>query len=268
MTVIDRNGPTLATSIAEYGQFKTLFLFLVLRDIRLRFRQTSLGVGWAILQPLLPMLIFAAIFSRLNLETGGIPYALFVFSGLTPWMFVGNAVTTASPTFVNNFSMLNKIYFPRAILPGAVAAALALDGLVAFGALVAVSLWYGYGPNAGWLLFPVVGAATLMLAMTAALAAASLTAVLRDIKNAVAFLVQLWMYASPVLYPVDQMPKSIRPFAGLNPMAGLLEAFRACLFGRAPDWGLMLQSTIAFLVLLGVTVWLFHRLEADLAEHV
>src|SRR5262245_35385945 len=109
--VHDSRGTSLRASIAEYRHFGTLFLVLVQRDIRLRFRQTFFGVGWAVMQPLLPMVIFAAVFSRLNFATGGVPYPLYVFSGLALWMFVANSVSTAAPVFVNNFQMLNKVYF-------------------------------------------------------------------------------------------------------------------------------------------------------------
>jgi len=265
VTVIEPSGRTLATSVAEYRTAGTLFLFLALRDFRLRYRQTALGVGWAVLQPLLPMLIFGAVFSRLHFQTGGIPYPLFVFSGFAPWIFIANAVTGASPTFVNNFEMINKIYFPRAVLPMAVVAALTLDGAVAVASVLALSAWYGYGPVWSWLLLPVVGVVALVLATAAA---ASLTAVLRDIKNAIPSLVQLWMYASPVLYPVEWIPAPLRRYAGLNPITGLLAAFRACLFGTAPDWGIIAQSGVAILVLIAAAVLIFHRLEADLAERV
>jgi lipopolysaccharide transport system permease protein len=268
VTVIEPSGRTLASSLAEYRSAGTLFLFLTLRDIRLRYRQTALGLGWAVLQPVLPMLIFAAVFSRLHFQTGGIPYPLFVFSGFAPWIFISNSIIGASPTFVNNFEMINKIYFPRAVLPMAVVAALTLDGTVAVAAVLALSSWYGYGPVWSWLLLPVVGIATLLLAMAAGVAAAALTAVLRDIKNAIPFLVQLWMYASAVLYPVAWMPASLRRYAGFNPVNGLLAAFRACLFGAAPDWGLIAQSGVSILILIGVAVEIFHHLEADLAERV
>ncbi len=268
MTVIEESGRTLASSLAEYGSSGTLFLFLTLRDIRLRYRQTALGIGWAVLQPLLPMLIFGAVFSRLHFQTGGIPYPLFVFSGFAPWIFIGNAVTGASPVFVNNFEMINKVYFPRAVLPMAEVAALTLDGTVAGAAVLALSWWYGYGPVWSWLLLPVVGMVAVVVAMAAGVAAASLTAVLRDLKNAIPFLVQLWMYASPVLYPVEWIPAPVRRFAGFNPVTGVLTAFRACLFGTAPDWGILAQSGASILILVVAAVGIFHRLEADLAERV
>ncbi len=267
-TVIEPTRKKLADSIREYRNFGTLFLFLAIRDVRLRYRQTTLGVVWAVLQPLLPMLIFAAVFSRLELDTAGIPYPLFVFSGMALWIFMGNAVTLASPTFVNNFEMLNKIYFPRALLPAAVVLAMALDGLVAFVVVIAMSTWYGHGPAWSWLLFPVVGAGALLVAMAAGIAAAALTAALRDIKNSVAFLVQLWMYASPVMYPVSSIPAAVRPWAGFNPVCGILEAFRSCLFGTTPDWNLIGESVMGTAVLVAAAVWLFHSLEDDLAERI
>ncbi len=268
MTVIEASGRSLSSSIAEYRSAGTLFLLLALRDIRLRYRKTALGVGWAILQPLLPMLIFGAVFSRLHFDTAGVPYPLFVFSGFVPWMFIGTAVTNASPTFVNNFEMINKIYFPRAVLPMAVVAALALDGTVGVAATLALTLWYGYGPLWSWMFLPLIGFAAILVAMAAAVAAASLTAVLRDIKNAIPSLVQLWMYASPVLYPVEWLPAPVRRIAGINPVTGILSAFRSCLFGTAPDWGLIAQSGCSILILIAMAVTIFHRLEADLAERV
>jgi lipopolysaccharide transport system permease protein len=268
VTVIDQSGKSWRSGIAEYRNAGTLFLFLALRDVRLRYRQTALGVGWAVLQPLLPMLIFAAVFSRLHPVSTGIPYPVYVFSGFAPWIFIGNGVTAASPTFVNNFAMINKIYFPRAVLPMAVVAALVLDGTVAAAAVLALSIWYGYGPMWSWVLLPVVGIAAVLVAMAAGVAAASLTAVLRDLKNAIPFLVQLWMYGSPVLYPVEWLPPALRRVAGFNPVTGVLEAFRSCLFGTAPEWRLIAQSCVAILVLIAAAAALFHRLEADLAERV
>jgi homopolymeric O-antigen transport system permease protein len=131
-----------------------------------------------------------------------------------------------------------------------------------------LSFWYGYRPGWSWLLFPVVGLAAWILAVSAGLAAACLTALLRDIKNVVPFLVQVWIYASPVFYPIDLLPPALRPFAGLNPVAGVLGAFRACLFGTPPDWRLLGQSALALFALACGSIWLFHHVEDDLAERV
>jgi lipopolysaccharide transport system permease protein len=214
------------------------------------------------------MLILGAVFARLRLDTGTVPYPLFVFSGFAAWIFIGNSVSGASPVFLNNFEMINKIYFPRAVLPLAVVAALVVDGTVAVVAVLALSTWYGYGPAWSWLLLPLVGVAAVVMTMAAAVVAASLTTMMRDIKNAVPFLVQVWMYASPVLYPVSSIPARARPFAGLNPVVGVLEAFRSSLFAQTPQWNLLAQSGIALAGLIAFAMWLFHRLEADLAERV
>jgi lipopolysaccharide transport system permease protein len=267
--VIQPSSMPLADKLGEYRHYGTLFWFLARRDIQLRYRQTMLGIVWAVLQPLLPMLIFVAVFARLlKLETGEIPYPLFVLSGLAPWTFVANAVNSASPTFVNNYSLLNKVYFPRAILPAAAVAAAALDGLVGGVVVLAVSLWYGVGPSLWWLLIPLPAGATAALAMAAGVTVASLTAVFRDVKNVVPFLVQVWMFSTPVFYPVQLVPGSLRPLAGFNPMTGILEAFRSCLLGAAPDWLLVGQSAVATVILAAVALGVFDALEADLAERV
>jgi lipopolysaccharide transport system permease protein len=268
ITVIDRSGEGLWSSFAEYRNSGTLFLLLALRDIRLRYRETAFGAGWAILQPLLPMIIFGAVFSRLKVETGGIPYPLFVFSGFALWLYISNCVTAASPVFLNNSVMINKIYFPRAVLPLAICAALVLDGSVAAAATLALSLWYGFQPVWTWLLLPFAGMGAVIVAMAAALAAASLSAAWRDLKNAVPSLVQMWMYASPVLYPVEWIPNPIRRLAGLNPVTGVLEAFRSCLFHTAPRWDLIAQTGASLALLLCAAVGLFRYFQADLAERL
>jgi lipopolysaccharide transport system permease protein len=267
--VIQPSAMPLGDKAAEYRHYGTLFWFLARRDIQLRYRQTLLGIAWAVLQPLLPMLIFVAVFARLlRMETGEIPYPLFVLSGLAPWTFVASAVTAAGPTFINNYSLLNKVYFPRAILPAATVGAAALDGLVGIVVVLLATLWYGFAPLLPWLLIPVVSALTVLLAVAAGLAVASITAVFRDMKNVVPFLVQLWMYSTPVFYPAQLIPDSLQPLAGFNPMTGILEAFRCCLFGTAPNWTYLWQSAAGALILCATAVWLFHSLEADLAERV
>ena len=266
-TVIETSPAPLQAKAAEYREYATLFWFLTRRDIQLRYRQTLLGIAWAVLQPLLPMLIFAAVFARfLRLETGEVPYPLFVLSGLAPWTFVAGGVTAASPSFIANYSLLNKVYFPRAILPAASVGAAALDGVVGLGVVLLACLWYGFTPTLSWLLLPAVAASTVLLTMAVGLAAASVATVFRDMKNVVPFLMQLWMYGSPVFYPASLIPDSVEPLAGLNPMVGILEAFRSCLFATAPNWAFLVQSGASVLALCALAGWLFHFLEADLAE--
>lgn len=267
MRVFDAAGTPLIEELAEYRQYADLFRFLTLRDIRLRYRQTLLGVAWAIVQPLLPMLIFAVIFSRfLRPETGGIPYPLYLLTGLTLWTLVGSSILAGSTAFIANYSLLNKVYFPRAILPTATVAACAFDGLIAGAVAMAITCCYGYLPSARWLLLPFIALWIVVLAGAATLLAASLTVAFRDMKNVIPFLVQIWMYSTPVLYPESLIPKPLRWWAGANPMAGPLAAFRACLFHTTPEWRVIAESGVSLALLIVVAVFVYRSVEAHLAE--
>jgi lipopolysaccharide transport system permease protein len=269
MTLIDRSGISLWQKVAEYRQYRTLFVFLTLRDITLRYRQTLLGVLWAVLQPILPMVIFTLVFSRvLGRETGSIPYPLFALSGLVPWMFFANAINTAGATFTANHNLLNKVYFPRAILPGAAVAAAVVDLIAGEVFLLGMLLWRGYRPTVEWLWLPVIALITACLALAVGLALASLMALYRDVKHVLPFLVQLWMYATPVVYPVNLLSPKVRWAVDLNPMAGVVEAGRSCLFGTPVDWTMLAMSGLSAVLLSGAAAWLFHHLETDLAERV
>lgn len=266
LTVIDASGGREPSS---YSRYRTLFFFLTIRDVRLRYRKTWRGVLWALLQPLLPMLILAAVFSGvLRPELQDIPYWLFVLAGLAPWNFFANAVSYSSVTFVNNLGLLNKVYFPRAILPAASVSAFLLDLLVSSCAMVALAWWRGHPPTLHLLLlFPAILAATLVAGATG-LAAASLNALYKDLKPLVPFLIQVAMYATPVLYPRSMLPAKLLPLVWLNPMTGVVEAFRSSLFGTRLDWTGEMVSACAFLVVAAGAAFLFGKVEADLAERV
>ncbi len=267
LTVIDRSGVPIFQKIREYRHYRTLFIILALRDITLRYRQTVLGILWAVLQPLLPMAVFTAVFARvLRPNTVGVPYWLFVLAGMAPWTFFANAINTSGATFVSNHGLLNKVYFPRAILPGAAVAACMLDYAVMSALLLGLASWRGYRPNFEWLLLPVIAIITAVLAMSVGLALASLMAIYRDVKHVLPFLVQLWMFATPIMYPVNLLPQQVRWAVGLNPMAGIIEALRSCLFGTPPDWNLLALSGLSIMAMGFASAFLFHRLEADLAE--
>jgi lipopolysaccharide transport system permease protein len=268
VTVIDGSAAS-GLNLAEYWQYRTLFVFLTTRDIKLRYRQTWRGVVWALVQPLLPMLIFAAIFARvLRPELPYGPYWLYVLAGLAPWNFFANAVNYASLTFVGNFNLLNKVYFPRAVLPFAAVSACLIDILVSGSVLIGVSWWQGYPPSWRLFLIPLVMLAGYAAAIAVGLAAASLTVLYRDLKPLISFLVQVWMYATPVLYPLTMIPGRWRWLAWLNPMTGVVEAFRHCLFGAAVDWIRAGLSLLAIALVGIAAVLVYGRLEADLAERV
>jgi lipopolysaccharide transport system permease protein len=269
LTVIDGSRSGFTRKIAEYRRYGTLFVFLALRDVMLRYRQTVLGIVWAIVQPILPMLIFAAVLARvLRPGTSNVPYPLFALAGLTLWTFFANAITASGSTFMNNHNLLNKVYFPRAILPAAAVAAHLVDLLVAGALLLGLALWWGYRPTVAWLLIPPIGLLTAALAMAVGVALASLMALYRDVKYLLPFLVQIWMYATPVIYPTSVLTAKFHWLIGLNPMTGVVEAFRAALFGTPADWNLIgLSSLSAAIIAIGGWT-LFQNLEADLAERV
>jgi lipopolysaccharide transport system permease protein len=267
MTVIDQSGISFGQKIAEYRQYFTLFLFLTLRDITLRYRQTLLGVVWAVLQPVLPMVVFPVVFARvLRPETGSVPYSLFAMSGLVPWTFFANAMNTSGSTFATNHNLLNKVYFPRAILPGAAVAACVVDLIAGATFLLGMLLWQGYRPAVEWLWLPVIALAMGALALAVGLAMAVLIALYRDIKHVFPVLVQLWMFATPVMYPAKLLSARFRWALDLNPMAGVVEACRSCLFGTPVDWNLLMISGLSTILISGVAALLFHHLESDLAE--
>lgn len=218
----------------EYREFVPLLRYLAARDWRLRYRNASLGTLWVILQPLLPMLVFTMVFAKvLRPSTGDVPYSLYALAGLAPWSFFSSTVSRACLAFVSNANLLNKVYFPRAILP----ASSVLGGVVDLGVGCALVCGYailsGYLPTWRWALLPVCAALTLLTAFFVSLLLATLNALQRDVKHAMQFLMQLWLYASPVAYPAGLVPEQYRWLLGLNPMTAVLESFRWSQIGRA-----------------------------------
>jgi len=267
--IIESSGISLVERVKEYRRYGTLFLFLAIRDIRLRYRQTFLGLLWSVLQPLVPMVIFTLVFSRLlRPETDGVPYYLFALGGLTPWMFFANSINAAGATFVQNANLLNKVYFPRAIMPAAAIAAYVLDWLIATIILSIFLTRAGYSPSLVWLCLPLIIVFAAIVAVGVGVAVASLSAVYRDVKHALPFVVQVWMYATPVVYPIKLVSKRLQWVLAMNPMTGVVEATRACLFGLGVDWPLLSISMASALLILAAATALFHKVEADLAERV
>jgi lipopolysaccharide transport system permease protein len=271
-TVIEGDGRWDFSPFAlwrEYSEYSTLLRYLAMRDVHLRFRNPSLGALWVTLQPLLPMVVFSFVFARfLQPSTGGVPYSLFVLAGLVPWTFFSSAVSTAGMTFAWNANLLTKVYFPRAILPAAAVMASSLELGVGCLLLCLYSVSKGYWPRWSWLCIPLLAAAMAGLAFFTSLALATLNALHRDVKFAVPFVMQLWIYASPVVYSASMLPAKRRWLLGLNPLAGVLEGFRWALVGAAPQWGVFWTSLASSLVLALAAVCLFRYFDAVLAERV
>lgn len=239
--------------LPELWRYRSLLFFLVWREIKVRYAQTVLGAAWAVLQPLLTTVVFTLIFGRFaRLPSDGVPYPLFALAALVPWTYFNTAVSGASNSLLANTSLITKVYFPRLIIPGAPVLAALLDLVVSLVALLVLMLIYGVYPPAGApvLLLPSV----LMMLLTAAGVGCWLAALniqYRDVKYVVPFLLQLWMYASPVVYSLSLVPSQYRLAYALNPLAGAIAGFRAALLGTSPP------TAAEFGVSLGVAILVF-----------
>jgi len=242
--VIERRSGWRLVDWRELWHYRDLFRFLVWRDIKVRYAQSSLGVAWAIIQPLFSMIVFTIIFGLLaGVKSDGAPYAVFSFVALVPWTYFSNAVTEGVNSLLGNANMLSKVYFPRLLLPFSAVAAKLLDFGIASILLGILMAWYGIVPNAGILLSPLF---LLLMVLTAAGLGAWLTALsiqYRDVKYGINFLVQLLMYAAPVVYPASLIPETylfrglslpVRTLYALNPMVGVIEGFRSALLSTHP----------------------------------
>jgi len=246
---------------------RDLFFFLVWRDVKVRYKQTVLGAAWAIIQPLLTMVVFTLFFGRLaKVPSDGIPYPIFAYAGLLPWTFFSNAITASSNSLVGNASLITKVYFPRMVIPAAAVGAGLVDLAIAALILVAMMAYYGFG--LGWsalMLIPLV-LLTALLALGVGMWMSGLNVKYRDVRYALPFCVQLWMYATPIIYPISFIPERWRWILVLNPLTGIIDGFRSALFGQAFHWSEFVVSTILTLLFLVYAAYSFKRMERDFAD--
>jgi lipopolysaccharide transport system permease protein len=259
----------VALNLRKLWAYREVFYFLMWRDIKVRYKQTLLGVAWAIIQPLFTMLIFWLFFGRLaGLPSDGIPYPLFAYSGLVPWTFVANAVSSGGNSLVGNPNLITKVYFPRMIIPCAAVGAGLMDFAITL--LFLIVLMGSYGVVVTWSLamVPLLIILTTLLALGVGMWLAALNVQYRDIRYALPFLIQLWMYATPIIYPASLIPAEWRWLLALNPLAGLVEGYRAALFGREWDWTALSISSSITLILLVSFAYAFRRMEKSFADVV
>jgi lipopolysaccharide transport system permease protein len=255
--------------IAEVARARELLYFLTWRDVKVRYKQTAIGAGWAILQPVLAMLVFTLVFGRLaGVGSEGVPYPVFAYTALVPWTFFATSLTQASASLVQNERLITKVYFPRLIIPLAAVAGVLVDLGLSAVVLVGLVIVYGIAPSAGLLLLPlfVIIAAATAVGVGALLA--GLNVRYRDIRYVIPFLVQLWLFASPVVYSAELVPPAWRPVYALNPMVGVIEGFRWAFFGgSAPAVELVVSGTMALVVLL-FGLFVFRQLEDTFADEI
>lgn len=270
MVVIEPKKSWLGINPRELWHYHELLYFLAWRDIKVRYKQTALGVLWAILQPLLMMLIFSIFFGRLvGVPSDGVPYPIFAFAGLLPWTFFANAATTSGNSIVNSSHLITKVYFPRLIVPTAAVSAALLDFAITFVVLGVLLIYYRVSPSSSMLMLPVLVLLLTILAVAFGILMSALNVKYRDVKFALPFIIQLWFFASPIIYPSSLVPERWRWLLAVNPMTGIIEGFRTALFGQRPfDWVMLGSSAIISVVLLVFALWIFKRMEKTFADIV
>ncbi|HEY0429086.1 MAG TPA: ABC transporter permease [Pyrinomonadaceae bacterium] len=267
ITKIKPSDAWLHLDLKDLWAYRELLYFLTWRDVKIRYKQTAIGVLWAVLQPVLTTAIFTVLFSNFaQFQTREIPYPLFALSGLMIWLFVHTSITMASGSFVSNTNLVTKVYFPRLIVPLAATFAALIDLLFSFAILVILMIWYGV--NLSWQIALAPVFLVLAIVQTAAFGAlfSALNVRFRDVKFALPFALQVWMLASPIFYPSNILSEKWRLIFAINPLTGILEGFRAALFGTRFDWTVIAISSASVLILLLFSLFVFKRMEDDFAD--
>jgi lipopolysaccharide transport system permease protein len=268
-----RIRPGKSWSVVDFRElwaYRELFYFLVWRDLKVRYKQTVLGVAWAIIQPLFTMLIFTLFFGRLaGVPSDGVPYPVFVYAGLLLWTFFSNAVTASGNSLVGNSNLLSKVYFPRLFIPSATVGAALVDLSIAFVILVGLMIYYSVAVTWSILMLPVLVLLTTLLAVAIGTWLSALNVKYRDIRFALPFLIQIWMFVSPIIYPPSFVPEKWRWLLALNPLTGIIDSFRVSLFAHQEfNWGMLAISTVITLALLAYSAYAFWRMEENFADIV
>lgn len=270
VTVIAPRRGWQRLALGELWRYRDLLWFLTLRDVKVRYKQTALGAAWAVIQPLAMMVVASVFFGRLLGVTHRIdvPYPIFFFAGMLAWTFFAGAVNASAMSLVTNAQMLRKIYFPRLIVPVASVGAPLVDLAVSSGVLVAMMIWYGVPVTAQLLVLPLLGLSIVIAALGVGLTLAALNVVYRDFRYVVPFLVQLWFFVTPVIYPVTIVPQRWQWLLSLNPMGGTIEAFRAAILGTEIDYAAWMISACVSALLLVLGLLYFLRTERRFADVV
>jgi lipopolysaccharide transport system permease protein len=253
--------------LKDLWDYRELFVTFVQRDIKVRYKQTALGVIWVILQPLFMMGAFSLIFGKIaKMPTDGLPYAVFYIAAIVPWNTFATALSQSALSMESNAHLISKVYFPRLVVPGGIICGSFVDFAIGFILLNVVSVVYGHWSIVLLLVAPLLLLIQAFTALGLGLALAILNAQYRDVKHAVGFLVQVLMLATPVIYPISKLPSSIQPFVFLNPMAVVITTYRDILKGMPLNWLLLISCLLTSVFYLAAGVWFFRKREARLAD--
>jgi lipopolysaccharide transport system permease protein len=269
-TRIEPSKGWISLGLRDLWQYRELLFFLAWRDIKVRYKQTALGVAWAVIQPLFTMLAFTLFFGRLaKVPSDGIPYPLFSYTALLPWQLFAYALTESSNSVVANERLITKIYFPRLVVPLASILAGLVDFAISFTLVIGMMIWYGVRPTWAVLTLPFFVIFTMATALGVGLWLSALNVQYRDVRYSLTFIVQFWLIASPVAYSSTLVPARWRPFYGLNPMAGVIEGFRWALLGKAQAPGAILWVSVLVVgVILVGGLYYYRRMEKTFADMV
>jgi lipopolysaccharide transport system permease protein len=270
ITLIVPSRAWQALNLAELWRYRDLAIQLAWRDIKVRYKQTILGAGWAILQPAMMMIVFSVFFGGTGrVSSGSLPYPLFVYAGLLPWMFFAGAVSAAAQSVVGSERLITKIYFPRLAIPFAAVAAVCLDALIATGLLGAMMAWYHVAPGVQLLFLPVIFIVIALAAAGIGTLLAAMNVAYRDVRYIIPFLIQVWMFATPSVYTQSvALPDGVRSLVRFNPMEGLVAAFRAAALGGRMPWTSLAGATALVLLLLLAGCLYFRRVEDRFADNI
>jgi lipopolysaccharide transport system permease protein len=271
LTIIEPKKGWVPIDFKEIWNYRELLYFLTKRDIKVRYKQTVLGGLWAIIQPAFTMIVFTLFFGRLaKVPSEGMPYPIFVYAALLPWTYFANAVSNSGNSLVGSANLITKIYFPRLIVPASASLAGLLDFFIAMFVLGVLMIHYHFVPSIlGIFLFPFLVGLTFLCALGVGLWLSAMNVQYRDIRYVIPFLVQIWMFVSPVIYPVSIVNEKYQWLLALNPMAGLIKAYRASILGNQPvDWPLLGISAFIILLVLMSGLFYFRRMEKVFADVV
>lgn len=267
LVVIEPGNWLNLPKISDLWAYRELLFFLTWRDVKVRYKQTALGAAWAILQPLFMMIIFTIFFGRLaNVDSAGIPYPLFALAGLVPWTFFSNAITASGNSLVGSANLITKVYFPRLIVPAAAMMAGLVDFVLAFVLLCLLMIYYRVTLTIQVLFLPVLVLMTALFSLGVGTWMSALNVKYRDVRFALPFLIQLWLFVSSVILPSSSLPQKWRWVLLFNPMSGIIEGYRSALFGLPFDWTALGIAALLTLLVLVYSIYSFGRVERSFAD--
>ncbi len=265
--IIEPPGGAIHLNWRELWSYRDLLYFFVWRDVKVRYKQTVIGAAWAVIQPFMSMIVFSIFFGRLaKVPSDGVPYPIFSYAALVPWSYFSSALTAGGNCLVGSQNLITKVYFPRLLIPVAAVLTPLVDFVIAFAVLLLMMLWYGIFPGAAVLWLPAFVLLGIASAGAASLWLSALNVKYRDVRYVIPFVVQFWLFATPIAYPASLVPERWRALYGLNPMAGVVEGFRWALLGTpAPGALVAVSATVVTALLLGGIVY-FRRMESTFAD--